>query len=171
MRPMKLVRTATPALLIIAFAGLLVALAVAPAGAAPKAEFKPKTGTYLGTMSSSVGTGEISGQVAKEGKKYIVQALLSSTETCENGLRFPGGVNIPAPLKGRSFSATETGTDSYTGGTATFKVSGHFTSEKEFTGTASKTSSEGSKQPGSGTCTTGTIRFTLKFKTSKPLVQ
>jgi hypothetical protein len=171
MRAMKLVRAVAPALSILVLAGLLAALAVVPAGAAPKPAFAPKTGTYLGTMTSSVGTGEISGQVGKEGKKYIVQTLLSSTETCENGLRFPGGVSLQVPLKGKSFSATESGSDSYTGGTATYKISGHFTSEKEFTGTASKTSAEGPKQPGSGTCSTGTMKFTLKFKTSKPLVQ
>jgi len=49
-------------------------------------------------------------------------------------------------------------------------VSGHFTSETEFTGTASKTSTEGPRVPGSGTRTTGTIKFTLKFKTSKMIL-
>jgi hypothetical protein len=166
---MKLVRTVASVLSILALAGLVAALAVAPAGATPKPAFAPKTGTYLGTMTTSSGTGEISGQVGKEGKKYTVQSLLSGTETCADGTRFPGGVSIAAPLQGKSFSSTETGTDSYTGGTATYRVSGHFTSEKEFSGTASKTSTEGSRMPDTGTCSTGTIKFKLKFKTSKPL--
>jgi hypothetical protein len=168
---MKLVRAVASALSILALAGMLVALAVTPAAAKPRPEFKPKTGTYIGTMTSSVGTGEIGGQVGKEGKEYIILALLSTTETCADGTRFPGGVSIPAPLQGKSFSATETGTDSYTGGTATFKVSGHFSSEREFSGTAGKTSTEGSRLPGTGTCSTGPIKFTLKFRSSKPMVQ
>ena len=168
---MKLVRAVAPVLSILLLAGLFTALLVISAAAKPKPEFEPKTGTYAGTMTSSVGTGAIGGQVAKEGKKYMVMALLSTTETCANGTRFPGGVSIPATLKDRSFSAIETGTDAYTGGTATYKVSGHFSGEKEFSGTASKTSTEGSKMPGTGTCSTGTIKFTLKFKSSKPLVQ
>jgi hypothetical protein len=166
---MKLVRAVTPALSILVLTGLVVALAVAPAGARPKPEFKPKTGTYAGTMTSMAGNGAASGQVGKEGSKYIVQVLVSTTETCTNGAKYPAGVSIPVPVTGRSFSAEESGTDSYTGGTGTYKVTGHFTSEKEFTGTASKTSTAGPRQPDAGTCTTGPIKFTLKFKTSKPL--
>jgi hypothetical protein len=166
---MKLVRAVAPALSILILAVLAAALLVGPAGAKPAPEFKPKTGTYLGTMSGPAGKGEVSGQVAKEGKKYLVQALISTTQKCENGETVVAGVNIPATLAGKSFNATESGTDINTGGTATFKVSGHFTSEKEFTGTASKTSTSGPKRPDSGNCTTGTIKFTLKFKTSKPL--
>lgn len=167
---MRLVRAVTPALSTLALAtACVVALAVAPAGAKPKPEFKPKTGTYAGPMSSPAGNGEASGQVGKEGKKYIVQVLLSTTETCGSGVRFPAGVSIPVPLTGKSFSAEESGTDGYTGGTATYKVSGHFTSEKEFTGTASKMSTAGPRQPDVGTCTTGTIKFTMKFKSPKAL--
>lgn len=166
---MKLVRVIVPALSTLVLVGLPAALGVAPAGAAAKPEFVPKTGTYVGTMTSAAGTGEVSGQVTKEGKKYVVLTLLSSTETCGDGTRFPGGVNIPAKLTGKSFSATESGTDSYTGGTATYKISGHFTSEKEFTGSGSKTSTEGSRMPGSGTCSTGNMKFTMKFKSPKLL--
>jgi hypothetical protein len=166
---MRLVRAVPLTLSTLALAGLLVALAAAPAGAGPKPEFKPKTGTYAGTMSSPAGNGEASGQVGKEGKKYIVQVLVSTTSTCANGVKYPAGVSIPVPVSGKSFSGEESGTDSYTGGTATYKVTGHFSSEKEFTGTASKTSTAGPRQPDAGSCTTGTIKFTLKFKTSKPL--
>ena len=169
MPDMKLVRAVAPALSIPVLAGLLVALAVGPAGARPKPEFKPATGTYSGTMTSAAGSGTLSGQVAKEGKKYLVQVLVQSTQKCENGETVVAGVGIPATLSGKSFSATDSGTDINTGGTATFKVNGHFTSEKEFTGTASKTSTAGPRRPDAGNCTTGTIKFTLKFKTSKPL--
>jgi hypothetical protein len=166
---MKLVRAVPQALSTLAVAGLVAALAVAPAGAKPKPDFVPKTGTYSGTMTTSAGSGEASGQVAKEGKKYLVQVLLSTTTTCQSGAKFVAGVAIPVPLTGKSFSGEESGTDSYTGGTATYKVTGHFTSEKEFTGTASKTSTAGPRQPDAGSCTTGPIKFTMKFKTSKPL--
>jgi hypothetical protein len=164
---MKLVRAVSVSLSTLVLAGLLVALAVAPAGARLKPEFKPATGTYIGTMTSSVGTGQITGQVGKEGKKYIVQVLLSTTETCDDGARYPAGVEIPAPVQGKSFSAEETGTDAYSGGKATYKFNGHFTSEKEFTGTAGKSSEGSTKDPTIHSCTTGTIKFTLKFKTSK----
>ena len=96
--------------------------------------------------------------------------LLSTTETCDNGTRYPAGVEIPVTLQGKSFSAEESGTDAYSGGTATYRINGHFTGEKEFTGTAGKSSTGSTKDPTIHSCTTGTIKFTLKFKASKPPV-
>jgi len=61
---MRLVRAVPSALSILVLAALLVA----PAGAKPKPEFKPKTGTYSGTMTTSSGSGTVSGMVGKEGR-------------------------------------------------------------------------------------------------------
>jgi hypothetical protein len=166
---MKLVRAVTLVLSILALAGLLVALAVAPAGANPKASFKPKVGSYAGTVSIEGAKAPVLGQVAKEGKKYIVQVLGSTTETCDNGVTYPAGFGLPVTFTGKSFSLEEEGSDSYTGGTATWKINGHFISEKEFTGSASRTSVGSTKDTTIHSCKMKNVKFTLKWKTSKPL--
>lgn len=144
---------------------LVLALsATALAGAANAATFTPKTGMYSGTLTTATGTSKISGQVGKEGKKYIVQVLASTTATCADGSLVPAGVGIPAKLQGKSFSATESGKDSRSGGTATWTISGHFSSEKAFTGTAKKEISAGPLLPEQGACSTGTVKFSLTRK-------
>lgn len=165
---MKHARVIVPVLSILVLAVPAMAASVA-GGAGSPPTFVPKTGTYTGTMTSPAGSGEIGGQVTKEGKKYIVRVLVSTVQTCADGTRYPAGVAIPSTLKGKSFSATESGLESRSGGTATYKISGRFTTEKAFTGSASKEVTAGPQLPAAGACSTGTVKFSLKFKSSAPL--
>ncbi len=142
-----------------------VALSVAaPVAAAGKPAFKPKIGEYTGTFSTASGTHPVTGQVAKQGGKYLVQVLISTTLTCADGSVQAGGVVIPAEIKGRAFSVTESGTDSRSGGIATYSLSGKFSSETAFAGTAKKEIVAGKLLPEQGACTTGPITFKLHKK-------
>jgi len=154
---MKLVRLLIAACAVLALCGVSAAAAKAPA-------FVPKPGAYAGTAKADGKTVPVTGAVVKQGNKYLVQVLLTATMTCDDGTQLQAGVGIPATLKGKTFSATESGKDSSTGGTATFKVSGRFSSAKAFSGTGSKDLSAGSLQPQLGACSTGTISFSLSKK-------
>ncbi len=169
MRGMKLVRAVAPVLSILVLAGLVAAVAVAPAGAKPKPSFVPKVGSYMGTVTIDGTSAPVVGQVAKEGKKYLVQVLGSTTETCDNGATYIAGFGLPVTVTGKSFSLEEEGTDGLTGGTATTKINGHFTSEKEFTGRASRTSVGSTRDTTIHSCTMKNVKFTLKWKSAKPL--
>ncbi|HTT94070.1 MAG TPA: hypothetical protein VMF55_05320 [Solirubrobacterales bacterium] len=168
---MKLVRAAAPVLSILVLAGLLAAVVAMPSAARPKASFKPKVGGYIGTVTIA-GAGAavpIMGNVFKEGKNYSVAVYGSSTETCDNGVVYPAGFSLPVPVSGKSFSVEETGTDSFTGGKATWKIAGHFTGEAGFTGSAGRTSVGSTKDTSIHSCTMKSAKFTLKWKTPKAL--
>jgi hypothetical protein len=166
---MKLVRAVPPALSICVLVGLIAAVAVMPAAAKPKGGFVPKVGSYAGsvTIAGASGSAPVTGNVGKEGKEYFVQVLGSSTETCDNGATFPSGFGIAVPVTGKAFSVTEKGTDSFTGGQATYKISGRFSSESEFSGTASRTSVGSNKDTTIHSCTMKPAKFTLKWKSAK----
>ena len=102
-------------------------------------------------------------QVAKEGKKCVVQVLIQTASVCIYGEHLNAAVGFPVTLDGKS-KAAETGKDVFTGGTATWTVNGSFSSEKALSGSAKKVSSAGPLRPEVGTCSTGDVKFSLHFK-------
>lgn len=166
MKNARLVLLVSSILAVALSVGVAASAAGAPGGAKPKpAEFKPKVGDYVGTATApNSGTSRVTGQVAKEGRKYVVQVLIQATSVCTDGEQLNAGVGFPVSLNGKAFKATEAGKDVFTGGTATWTVSGSFTSETALTGKAKKESTAGPNRPEVGTCTTGDVKFSLHFK-------
>lgn len=154
---MKIVRLSLVALSVLAVCCASAATAKAPA-------FAPKPGAYAGTSKSGGKTVPVTGAVIKRGSGYLAQLLLPATMKCADDTELAVGMPIYATLKGKTFSVTERVEDNSTGGTATVKVSGKFTSAKAFSGTGSKDLSAGSVQPQLGACSTGPISFSLKLK-------
>jgi hypothetical protein len=132
---------------------------------APQPSFVPKTGNYVGTFTTKAGTNQATGKVTKVGLGYVVQVFITTTETCANGVTYSAGVGTTQglPLKGRTFTYKESGPDSL-GGTATYDVRGSFSSEKAFSGTASKKITGVAADPSSGACETGPVSFKLHKK-------
>ena len=151
-----------PMLGVVLAIGMIV---VASAGAGGKGGFEPKTGKYSGTYVTSKGSFPATATVEKSGGKYVVQVLIGAPATCTDTTVFNVvALGVPAPLKGRSFAATQNVSAAGAGGTTPFavKISGHFTSEKALTGTVS---GEAKSVPGAiepTTCTTGSVSFTVK---------
>jgi hypothetical protein len=145
------------------FTGLVLALGLVLASAsAGNGTFKPKVGEYKGTLTGPAGNIPTTGTVTKKGTKYTVQPLVGGQAECQSGLKLttvPMGIVVP--LKGKAFSATEKviGPNALT---FQVKVSGHFTSEKAFTGVASASSVPNPSLPTQDPCTVSPVKFSMK---------
>ncbi|HVO54392.1 MAG TPA: hypothetical protein VMT37_08265 [Solirubrobacterales bacterium] len=131
-----------------------------------KPPFKPSTGDYVGTADyPNSGTQPVTGKVTKAKGKYYVQVFFNTVAKCSDDTQVVAGIGIyPTVKTNKTFSLTESGTDSRTGGTNTYKLNGKFTGAKAFTGTASKTTTADPARPESKDCTTGNIGFSLHRK-------
>jgi hypothetical protein len=129
--------------------------------------FVPKTGKYSGTYTTSLGTVPSTGTVEKTGGKYLVQAGAASQAKCSDGtILSTVPLGVQAPVKGKTFTVSQEVNVASGAVPMTFvvKLSGHFTSEKAFTGTVSGESTPLAGSTTSPTCTTGTVSFSLKRK-------
>src|ERR1700754_774630 len=124
--------------LLVAGAAALAIAIVPAADAAKKKPIKPKAGTFAGTQTNSAGTTKTTGFVGKNGKSYEVRVMLNAKLKCSDGVEGPSGAGTLATIKKGKFSASQTVQDSRFG-TATYKISGKFSSATAFKGTASKT--------------------------------
>lgn len=159
---MKLTRVVLISSLVL---GLLLFAASAIGKPHKKPQFKPAVGEYVGTATyPNSGTTAVTGKVTKAKGKYYVQVFFGTVATCSDGSTVAAGIGIYPTVKGKSFSLTESGTDSRFGGTNTYKLSGAFSSTKAFSGTASKTTTADPSRPESKDCSTGSIRFSLHKK-------
>jgi len=137
------------------------AIAVASAAAKPKPAFAPQTGSYTGSVTvEGSELPAITVPVAKEGKKYVVKLSIEAGAHCADGSPVFLPVKVSAPVKGKTFKATEnttTGTPIGVSTSVTAKVSGHFTGTSAFAGTASV---EASGETESGCA--GSVSFSFK---------
>jgi hypothetical protein len=78
--------------------------------------------------------------------------------------RYNTGVGFKIEIKGRSIAAVETGTDSMTGGTAKYTITGSFSAPNAFSGTAKKEVTGSSKDPSPHSCKTPTVKFSFHAK-------
>jgi hypothetical protein len=152
-------------LLVVGCVALLALGVVASASAGGKGGFVPKAGKYSGTFNNGTATAPATGTVAKTGKKFTVQALVGTAAKCSNGLVLVGvPLGVVAPVVGRTFKLTEEIEIPSAEGPRiwTVKLSGHFTSEKAFTGSVSASSPPIAGISISPSCATPNVTFTLK---------